>query len=65
MTDDTINLCNRFLFMVERLDYWTAVDFMKAVYGKKWIQKQELIFQWYDYEFNNLESLQKERQTNE
>ena len=51
--------------MVERLDYWTAVDFMKAVYGKKWIQKQELIFQWYDYEFNNLESLQKERQTNE
>ena len=46
--------------MVERLDYWTAVDFMRAVYGPKWIQKQELIFQWYDYEFNNLESLQRE-----
>ena len=60
MTDDTINLCNRVLFMVERLDYWTAVDFMRAVYGQQWIQKQELIFQWYDYEFNNLESLQRE-----
>ena len=51
---DTIMLANRFAFMVDRLGYDEAVKFMEAVYNKRWLQTEETIYQWYDYEFNNL-----------
>ena len=51
---DIIMLCNRFAFMVDRLGYDEACKFMKAVYNKRWLQSEETIYQWYDYEFNNL-----------
>ena len=56
MTDnpDIIMLCNRFAFMVDELGYEKACKFMEDVYNKRWLQSQEIIYQWYDYEFNNL-----------
>ena len=56
MTDNTdiIMLCNRFAFMVDRLGYDEACKFMQAVYNKRWEKQQDIIYQWYDYEFNNL-----------
>tara|TARA_R100000541_G_scaffold53772_1_gene62012 strand:- start:443 stop:631 length:189 start_codon:yes stop_codon:yes gene_type:complete len=56
MTDnpDIIMLCNRFAFMVDELGYDKACKFMEDVYNKRWLQSQEIIYQWYDYEFNNL-----------
>ena len=56
MTDnpDIIMLCNRFAFMVDELGYDKACKFMEDVYNKRWVQSEEIIYQWYDYEFNNL-----------
>jgi hypothetical protein len=51
---DIIMLCNRFAFMVDRLGYDEACKFMHAVYNKRWEKQQNIIYQWYDYEFNNL-----------
>ena len=56
-----LDLANMFCRWVDRVGYDEACKFMHAVYNKRWEKQQDIIYQWYDYEFKNLDNLIKEK----